>query len=103
MVIIKLALISGSKQNKLKLNCKSFPFQSLWWERRAFPLKEEDTAAFSREEEGKEQTERPSTASHGEVCSASVSENGHLPEHQSDGVKEHKFLGLGLANVKKNR
>lgn len=82
---------------------KSFPFQSLWWERRAFPLKDEDTAALSCQDEGKEQPEKPSSAFHGEVFGTSASENKHHPKTQLDEMEEYKALGLGLTNVKKNR
>ncbi|KFO18317.1 hypothetical protein H920_20254 [Fukomys damarensis] len=82
---------------------ESQEFKSLWWERRAFPLKDEDTAALSCQDEGKEQPERPSAAFHGEVFGTSASENKHHPKTQLDGMEEYKALGLGLTNVKKNR
>ncbi|XP_004851180.1 KAT8 regulatory NSL complex subunit 1-like protein [Heterocephalus glaber] len=82
---------------------ESQEIKSLWWERRAFPLKDEDTAALSCQDEGKEEPERPSAAFHGEVLGTSASENRHHPKNQLDGVEEYKALGLGLTNVKKNR
>ncbi|NP_001294905.1 KAT8 regulatory NSL complex subunit 1-like protein isoform 2 [Homo sapiens] len=77
--------------------------KSLWWERRAFPLKGEDMAALLCQDEKKDQVERSSTAFHGEIFGTSVPENGHHPKKQSDGMEEYKTFGLGLTNVKKNR
>ncbi|XP_005397006.1 PREDICTED: KAT8 regulatory NSL complex subunit 1-like protein [Chinchilla lanigera] len=82
---------------------ESQEIKSLWWERRAFPLKDEDTAALSCQDEGKEQPERPSTAFQGDVFGTSASENGHHLKNQFDGTEEYKALGLALTNVKKNR
>uniref|UniRef100_G3R6C6 KAT8 regulatory NSL complex subunit 1 like n=1 Tax=Gorilla gorilla gorilla TaxID=9595 RepID=G3R6C6_GORGO len=77
--------------------------KSLWWERRAFPLKGEDMAALLCQDEKKDQVETSSTAFHGEIFGTSVPENGHHPKKQSDGMEEYKTFGLGLTNVKKNR
>ncbi|XP_069323730.1 KAT8 regulatory NSL complex subunit 1-like protein isoform X2 [Eulemur rufifrons] len=77
--------------------------KSLWWERRAFPLKDEDAAALLCQDEKKDQIERSSTVFHGEIFCTSAPENGHHPKKQSDGIEEYKTFGLGLTNVKKNR
>ncbi|XP_012301418.1 KAT8 regulatory NSL complex subunit 1-like protein [Aotus nancymaae] len=77
--------------------------KSLWWERRAFPLKGEDMAALLCQDEEKDQVERSSTAFHGEIFYTSVPENGHHPKEQSDGMEEYKTFGLGFTNVKKSR
>uniref|UniRef100_F7HCG3 KAT8 regulatory NSL complex subunit 1 like n=1 Tax=Callithrix jacchus TaxID=9483 RepID=F7HCG3_CALJA len=75
--------------------------KSLWWERRAFPLKGEDMAALLCQDEKKDQVERSSTTFHGEIFCTSVPENGHHPKQQSDGMEEYKTFDLGLTNVKK--
>ncbi|ELW72703.1 hypothetical protein TREES_T100001365 [Tupaia chinensis] len=77
--------------------------KSLWWERRAFPLKDEDMAALLCQDEKKDQIERSSTAFHGEIFCTSAPENGHYPKKQSDTMEEYKTFGLGLTNAKKNR
>ncbi|XP_045415466.1 KAT8 regulatory NSL complex subunit 1-like protein isoform X1 [Lemur catta] len=77
--------------------------KSLWWERRAFPLKDEDAAVLLCQDEKKDQIERSSTVFHGEIFCTSAPENGHHPKEQSDGIEEYKTFGLGLTNVKKNR
>ncbi|XP_047399994.1 KAT8 regulatory NSL complex subunit 1-like protein isoform X2 [Sciurus carolinensis] len=76
---------------------------SLWWERRSFPLKDEDTAALLYQEDKNNQTEVSSTAFHAEVFCTSAPENGHHPKKQLGGMEEYKAFGLGLTNVKKNR
>ncbi|XP_037379865.1 KAT8 regulatory NSL complex subunit 1-like protein isoform X2 [Talpa occidentalis] len=76
--------------------------KSLWWERRVFPLKDEETEALLCQEEKHDQMERSSPAFHGEVFCASVPENGHHPKRQADGM-EYKTFGLGLTHIKKNR
>ncbi|KAB0380122.1 hypothetical protein FD755_007906 [Muntiacus reevesi] len=77
--------------------------KSLWWERRAFPLKDEDIEALLCQDEKNDQVERSSPALHGEVFCTSAPENGHHPKRQADGMEEYKTLGLGLTHVKKNR
>ncbi|KAB0360165.1 hypothetical protein FD754_004321 [Muntiacus muntjak] len=77
--------------------------KSLWWERRAFPLKDEDMEALLCQDEKSHQVERSSPALHGEVFCTSAPENGHHPKRQADGMEEYKTLGLGLTHVKKNR
>ncbi|KAM6152672.1 LOW QUALITY PROTEIN: KAT8 regulatory NSL complex subunit 1-like protein [Erethizon dorsatum] len=81
---------------------ESQEIKSLWWERRAFPLKDDNTAALSCRDEGKEQPERPSTF-YGNVFGTSASQNEHYTKNYFDGMEEYKALGLGLTNVKKNR
>uniref|UniRef100_A0A5F9C925 KAT8 regulatory NSL complex subunit 1 like n=1 Tax=Oryctolagus cuniculus TaxID=9986 RepID=A0A5F9C925_RABIT len=81
---------------------ESQEIKSLWWDRRAFPLKDEDTAALLCQDEKKDQTEKSSTALHSELFCASA-ENGHHPKKQSVGMEEYKTFDLGLINVKKNR
>ncbi|XP_037706216.1 KAT8 regulatory NSL complex subunit 1-like protein isoform X2 [Choloepus didactylus] len=56
--------------------------KSLWWERRAFPLKDDDTAALLCQDEKNDQIERSSTAFHGEVFYTTAPENGHHPKKQ---------------------
>lgn len=80
-----------------------FLFQSLWWERRAFPLKDEDTEALLCQDEKNDQIKRSSPAFHGEVFCTSAPENGHHPKRQADGIEEYNILGLGLTHVKKYR
>uniref|UniRef100_A0A8C0CB35 KAT8 regulatory NSL complex subunit 1 like n=1 Tax=Balaenoptera musculus TaxID=9771 RepID=A0A8C0CB35_BALMU len=82
---------------------QSQEIKSLWWERRAFPLKDEDIAALLCQDETSDQIERSSPAFHGEVFCTSAPENGHHPQRQADGREEHKTLGLGLTHVKKNQ
>ncbi|KAB0399067.1 hypothetical protein E2I00_002600, partial [Balaenoptera physalus] len=77
---------------------QSQEIKSLWWERRAFPLKDEDIAALLCQDEKSDQIERSSPAFHGEVFCTSAPENGHHPQRQADGREEHKTLGLGLLN-----
>lgn len=77
--------------------------KSLWWERRAFPLKDEDTEALLCQDEKNDQVERSSPAFHGEVFCTTAPEKGHHPKRQADGMEEYKTLGLGLTHVKKNR
>ncbi|XP_058909740.1 KAT8 regulatory NSL complex subunit 1-like protein isoform X1 [Kogia breviceps] len=77
--------------------------KSLGWERRAFPLKDEDIAALLCQDEKNDQIERSSPPFHGEVFCTSAPENGHHPQRQADGMEEHKTLGLGLTHVKKNQ
>ncbi|XP_015336809.1 KAT8 regulatory NSL complex subunit 1-like protein isoform X2 [Marmota marmota marmota] len=76
---------------------------SLWWERRSFPLKDEDTAALLCQEDKNNQTEVSSTAFHAEVVCTSAPENGYHPKKQLGGTEEYKAFGLGITNVKKNR
>ncbi|XP_057602049.1 KAT8 regulatory NSL complex subunit 1-like protein isoform X7 [Hippopotamus amphibius kiboko] len=77
--------------------------KSLWWERRAFPLKNEDIEALLCQDEKNDQIRRSSPAFHGEVFCTSTQENSHYPKRQADGTEEYKNLGLGLTHVKKNR
>uniref|UniRef100_A0A8C5YAZ7 KAT8 regulatory NSL complex subunit 1 like n=1 Tax=Microcebus murinus TaxID=30608 RepID=A0A8C5YAZ7_MICMU len=77
--------------------------KSLWWERRAFPLKDEDAAALLCQDEKKDQTEGSSTVFHGEIFCTSAPENGHHAKKQSDEMEEYRTFGLGHTNVKKNR
>ncbi|XP_075384973.1 KAT8 regulatory NSL complex subunit 1-like protein isoform X1 [Tenrec ecaudatus] len=73
-----------------------------WWERRVFPLKDEDSAALLCQDEKKDQMERSSTTFHGEIFYTNASENGHHAKQPSDEMEEFKAFGLRL-NVKKNR
>ncbi|XP_053453760.1 KAT8 regulatory NSL complex subunit 1-like protein isoform X1 [Nycticebus coucang] len=82
---------------------QSQEIKSLWWERRAFPLKDEDTAALLCQDGKKDEIEMSSTVSHGEIFCTSVLENGQHSKNQSDRMEEFKTFGLGLTNVKKNR
>lgn len=77
--------------------------KSLWWERRAFPLKDEDTEALLCQDEKNDQVERSSPACHSEVFCTSAPENGHHPKRPADGMEEYRTLGPGLTHVKKNR
>ncbi|XP_057619348.1 KAT8 regulatory NSL complex subunit 1-like protein isoform X5 [Chionomys nivalis] len=77
--------------------------KSLWWERRAFPLKDEDEAALLCQDERKDQTEGASTAICNEVFCSTTPENGHPPKMQLDGMEEYKTFGIGVTNVKRNR
>ncbi|KAM5327150.1 KAT8 regulatory NSL complex subunit 1-like protein isoform 1-T4 [Glossophaga mutica] len=74
--------------------------KSLWWERRAFPLKDEDTETLLCQDE-KDQIERP--AFNGEVFCTSAPENSQHPKKQADGMEEYKTFSVGLTHVKKNR
>lgn len=78
-------------------------FQSLWWERRAFPLKDEDTEALLCQDEKKDHNASSSPASRGEIFCPTAPENGHHPKRQADEMEEYKPFGLGLTHVKKNR
>lgn len=78
-------------------------FQSLWWERRAFPLKDEDTEALLCQDGKKDNSGSSSPASHGEIFCTSVPENSHHPKRQADEMEEYRPFGLGLTHVKKNR
>nr|XP_045003583.1 KAT8 regulatory NSL complex subunit 1-like protein isoform X2 [Jaculus jaculus] len=89
-------------QDSLLLN-ESQEVKSLWWERRAFPLKDEDMAALLCQEERKAQRARAGTALPGEVSSTAAQENGHSLQVQSDGMEDCKTFGLGVTNVKRNR
>ncbi|XP_052049520.1 KAT8 regulatory NSL complex subunit 1-like protein isoform X1 [Apodemus sylvaticus] len=88
-------------QDSLSLN-DGQEVKSLRWERRAFPLKDEDTAALCQDER-KDQTEGASAAFHDEVFCGSAPENGHPPRRQLDGTEEYKLFGIGVTNVKRNR
>lgn len=77
--------------------------KSLRWERRAFPLKDEDTAALLCQDERKDQTGGTSTAFHDEVFCSTTPESGHPPKMQLDGMEEYKSFGIGVTNVKRNR
>lgn len=89
-------------QDSLSLN-DGQEVKSLRWERRAFPLKDEDTAALLCQDERKDQTEGASTAFHDEVFHRTAPENGHPPKMQLDGMEEYKIFGIGVTNVKRNR
>ncbi|CAO2624858.1 KAT8 regulatory NSL complex subunit 1-like protein [Lemmus lemmus] len=89
-------------QDSLSLN-DSQEIKSLWWERRAFPLKDEDTAALLCQDERKDQTEGASTAICDEIFCSTTPENGHPPKMQLDGMEEYKTFGIGVTNVKRNR
>lgn len=66
----------------------------LWWERRAFPLKDEDAEALCQDE-GKDQTERSSPAFGEDFCS-SEPEDGQSPQRQAGGGEEHNTYAGGL-------
>lgn len=92
------------KQISWNLTEKVFSFfQSLWWERRTFPLKDEDTEALLCQDEKKDHSESSSPVFRGEVFCTSAPENGHHPKRQTDEMEECKPFGLGLTHVKKNR
>uniref|UniRef100_A0A5F8GT88 KAT8 regulatory NSL complex subunit 1 like n=1 Tax=Monodelphis domestica TaxID=13616 RepID=A0A5F8GT88_MONDO len=77
--------------------------KSVWWERRAFPLKDEEVALLCQDEKNY-QVERPSTAFPGEVFCSTVSDHSHPPKKQSvDRLEDYKPPGLGLSSLKKNR
>ncbi|TKC50754.1 hypothetical protein EI555_017883, partial [Monodon monoceros] len=78
---------------------QSQEIKPLGWERRAFPLKDEDIAALLCQDEKNDQIERSSPAFHGEVFCTSAPENGHHPQRQADEMEEHKTLGLGLTQL----
>lgn len=75
----------------------------MWWERRTFPLKDEDTEALLCQDEKKDHSESSSPVFRGEVFCTSAPENGHHPKRQTDEMEEGKPFGLGLTHVKKNR
>ncbi|KAK2505330.1 hypothetical protein MC885_017428 [Smutsia gigantea] len=81
---------------------QSQKIKSLWWERRAFPLKDEDTEALPCEEKN-DHIESSRPAFHGEVFCTSAPGNGHHPKRQAEGMEEYRTFGLGLTHVKKNR
>ncbi|XP_036029419.1 KAT8 regulatory NSL complex subunit 1-like protein isoform X3 [Onychomys torridus] len=89
-------------QDSLCLN-DSQEIKSLRWERRAFPLKDEDTAALLCQDERKDQTEGASTAFRDDVFCRATPENGHPPKMQLEGTEEHTTFGIGVTNVKRNR
>ncbi|XP_021083068.1 KAT8 regulatory NSL complex subunit 1-like protein isoform X3 [Mesocricetus auratus] len=89
-------------QDSLSLN-DSQEIKSLRWERRAFPLRDEDTAALLCQDERKDQTEGTSTAFRDEVFCSTTPENGHPPKMQLDGMEEYKSFGIGVTNIKRNR
>nr|XP_048314860.1 KAT8 regulatory NSL complex subunit 1-like protein isoform X3 [Myodes glareolus] len=89
-------------QDSLSLN-DSQEIKSLWWERRAFPLKDEDAAALLCQDERKNETEVVSTAVCDDVFCSTTPENGHPPRMQLDGMEEYKTFGIGVTNVKRNR
>uniref|UniRef100_A0ABI7YRW5 PEHE domain-containing protein n=1 Tax=Felis catus TaxID=9685 RepID=A0ABI7YRW5_FELCA len=82
---------------------QSQELKSLWWERRTFPLKDEDTEALLYQDEKKDHSESSSPVFRGEVFCTSAPENGHHPKRQTDEMEECKPFGLGLTHVKKNR
>ncbi|XP_045337041.1 KAT8 regulatory NSL complex subunit 1-like protein isoform X8 [Leopardus geoffroyi] len=81
---------------------QSQELKSLWWERRTFPLKDEDTEALLCQDEKKDHSESSSPVFR-EVFCTSAPENGHHPKRQTDEMEECKPFGLGLTHVKKNR
>ncbi|XP_029394218.1 KAT8 regulatory NSL complex subunit 1-like protein isoform X7 [Mus pahari] len=89
-------------QDSLSLN-DGQEVKSLRWERRAFPLKDEDTAALLCQDERKDQTEGASTAFHDEIFCSTTPENGHSPKMQLEGMEEYKIFDIGVTNVKRNR
>ncbi|KAL1770552.1 KAT8 regulatory NSL complex subunit 1 isoform X3 [Sigmodon hispidus] len=89
-------------QDSVSLN-SSQEIKSLQWERRAFPLKDEDTAALLCQDERKDQAEGTSTAFHDEVLCSATPDNGHPPHMQLDGMEECKTFAIGVTNVKRNR
>nr|XP_044602590.1 KAT8 regulatory NSL complex subunit 1-like protein isoform X5 [Equus asinus] len=82
---------------------ESQEIKSLWWERRVFPLKDEDTEALLCQDEKNDPTEKSSPSFLSEVFCPNASENGHHPKRQADGMEEYTPSGLGLTHVKKNR
>ncbi|XP_032757170.1 KAT8 regulatory NSL complex subunit 1-like protein isoform X11 [Rattus rattus] len=89
-------------QDSLSLN-DGQEVKPLRWERRAFPLKDEDTAALLCQDERKDLTEGASTACRDEAFCSTTPENGHPPKVQLDGMEEYKIFGIGVTNVKRNR
>ncbi|XP_028621397.1 KAT8 regulatory NSL complex subunit 1-like protein isoform X2 [Grammomys surdaster] len=89
-------------QDSLSLN-DGQETKSMRWERRAFPLKDEDTAAFLCQDERKDQPEGARTAFHHEVFHSAAPGDGHPPKMQLDGMEEYKIFGIGVTNVKRNR
>lgn len=87
----------------MNLNKNKLPFQSLWWERRAFPLKDEDQVALPGHGEGQEHPGRPRAAFRGDVSGTSAPESGHQATSQLDAMPEYSAFGLGLSQVKNNR
>uniref|UniRef100_A0A286XD13 KAT8 regulatory NSL complex subunit 1 like n=1 Tax=Cavia porcellus TaxID=10141 RepID=A0A286XD13_CAVPO len=77
--------------------------KSLWWERRAFPLKDEDQVALPGHGEGQEHPGRPRAAFRGDVSGTSAPESGHQATSQLDAMPEYSAFGLGLSQVKNNR
>ncbi|XP_048069890.1 KAT8 regulatory NSL complex subunit 1-like protein isoform X2 [Ursus arctos] len=77
--------------------------KSLWWERRAFPLKDEDTEALLCQDEKNDPSASSRPASRGEIFCPTAPESGHHPQRQADEMEEYKPFGLGLTHVKKNR
>ncbi|XP_070278143.1 KAT8 regulatory NSL complex subunit 1-like protein isoform X2 [Myotis yumanensis] len=75
--------------------------KSLWWERRAFPLKDEDTEALLCQDKKNDQIESSSLAFSGEVFCTSTPENSQSPKRQGDGMEEYKTYAVGLTHVKK--
>ncbi|XP_023616637.1 KAT8 regulatory NSL complex subunit 1-like protein isoform X6 [Myotis lucifugus] len=75
--------------------------KSLWWERRAFPLKDEDTEALLCQDKKNDQIESSSLDFSGEVFCTSAPENGQNPKRQADGMEEYKTYAVGLTHVKK--
>lgn len=73
----------------------------MWWERRAFPLKDEDTEALLCQDKKKDQIERSSPAFSGEDFCTSAPENGQNPQRQADGMEEYKTYAVGLTLKKK--
>lgn len=105
-IIIKTDITNSLTNNQIRWNLTenvSFPFQSLRWERRAFPLKDEDAAALLCQDERKDQTEGASAAFRDEVFCSTTPEDGHPPKMQLDGMEEYKTFGIGVTNVKRNR
>ncbi|KAM8788402.1 KAT8 regulatory NSL complex subunit 1-like protein isoform 1-T1 [Rhynchonycteris naso] len=82
---------------------ESQEIKSLWWARRAFPLKDEDTEALLCQGEKNNQLERSSPAPRGEVFWTSALENGQHPKRRADRTEENKTFAAGLTHVKKNR
>lgn len=82
---------------------ESQEIKSLWWERRAFPLKDGDTEALLCQDKKSDQIERSSPAFNREVFCTSAPENSQHPKRQEDGMEEYKAFAVGLTHVKKNR
>lgn len=73
----------------------------MWWERRDFPLKDEDTEVLLCQDKKNDQIESSSLAFSGEVFCTSAPENGQNPKRQADGMEEYKTYAVGLSHVKK--